>query len=52
MRNAHEISVEKPGSKRQLGRSREDNIKMYLKETGCEDVDPVAGCCEHGNESA
>jgi hypothetical protein len=33
-----------------------DNIKMYLKETGCVDVDssglrqgPVAGSCEYGN---
>jgi hypothetical protein len=38
-------------------RRRENNIKMYFKETVCESVDwihsqgPVAGSYEHGNES-
>jgi hypothetical protein len=43
---------------RPLGRHRlrwEDNIKMDLKETGCEgmewiEVDPLAGFCEQGTE--
>jgi hypothetical protein len=35
---------------------REDNIKMYVKEKGCDSVAlgqrRVAGSCEHGNESS
>jgi hypothetical protein len=37
MRNAYKILVGKPERKEPLGRSnrrRQDNIKMYLKETG------------------
>jgi hypothetical protein len=60
MGNANDILVRKPEGKRQLGRPRrrwEDNIRMDLAEIGWEGVDwmrlaqePVAGCCEHGNE--
>jgi hypothetical protein len=41
MRNAYNLVVGKPQGKRPLERprqKREDNIKMALKETGCEDV--------------
>jgi len=41
MRNAHIISVRKPEWKRPLGRPRhrwKDNIRMDLREIGCEDV--------------
>jgi hypothetical protein len=41
MRNACNTSVRKPEGKRPLGRSRdrwEDNIRMDLKEIGCEGV--------------
>jgi hypothetical protein len=42
IRNAYNILVRKSEGKRPLGRPRcrrEDNIKMYLRETGLEDVD-------------
>jgi hypothetical protein len=42
MRNAHKILFNKLDGKRPVRRPRhrwEDNIKMYLKETRCEDVD-------------
>jgi hypothetical protein len=42
MRNAHAIWDTKPGEKRPLGRTTcrwEDNIKMYIRETGVGDVD-------------
>jgi hypothetical protein len=42
MRNAHKILVRKPEGKKLLGRSKcrwEDNIRMVLREIGCEDVD-------------
>jgi hypothetical protein len=41
-RNAYRILVGKPKGKRPLGRSRSrlvDNIKMYLREVGCNGVD-------------
>jgi hypothetical protein len=39
MTSGHKILVGKPEGKRLLGRRRwEDNIKMYLKEIGCEGV--------------
>jgi hypothetical protein len=41
-RNAYRILVGKPQGKRPLGRHRrgwEDNIKMDLKEIGCDDQD-------------
>jgi hypothetical protein len=44
MRNAHNPLVGKPEGKRQLGRLRrtwEDNIRMDLRETGCECMDCV-----------
>jgi len=42
MRNVNNIFVGKPGEKKQFGRSRnrwEDNIRMDLREIGCEVVD-------------
>jgi hypothetical protein len=42
MRNAHRVFVGKAEGKRSFGIPRfrwEDNIKMDLKEVGCEDVD-------------
>jgi hypothetical protein len=45
MRNAYKILVEKTEWKRQLGRigrQLEENIKLYLKEVGCEDM----GCIQ------
>jgi hypothetical protein len=53
--------VRKPEDKKRLERPRrrwEYNIKMYLKETGCEDMNSinlfqkglVTGCFEQGNE--
>ena len=44
-RNAYGILVEKPEGKRSLGRPRcrwEDNIKMNLKEVGCDPGDWIA----------
>ena len=41
-RNAYRVLVEKPESKRPLGRPRrrwEDNIKMDLREVGCDPRD-------------
>jgi hypothetical protein len=41
-RNAYRLLVEKPEGKRPLGRPRRrkvDNIRMYLGEVGCGDVD-------------
>ena len=41
-RNAHRVLVGKPEGKRPLGRPRrrwEDNIKMNLREVGCDDGD-------------
>jgi hypothetical protein len=40
MRNAYNFLVGKPKGKRQLGRlgRRWDNIRIYLREIGCEDV--------------
>jgi hypothetical protein len=40
----HGVLVEKPEGKRSVGRPRrryEDNIKMYIKEIVCEDVDCI-----------
>jgi hypothetical protein len=42
MKNVYNILVGKPDGRRPLGRPRrrwEDNIKLYLKEVGCDDVD-------------
>jgi hypothetical protein len=42
MRGVCRILVGKPGGKKPLGRPRrrwEDNIKMYLQEVGCGDMD-------------
>jgi hypothetical protein len=42
MRNVYRSSVRKPEGKRPLERARhrwEDNIKMNLKEIGCENMD-------------
>jgi hypothetical protein len=61
MRNGYKILVEKPEGKRTLGRPGcrwEDNIKIDLKEIGCEDVNwiiwlrqgTMAGSCEHGTK--
>ena len=44
-RNANRFLVGKPESKRPLGRQRrrwEDNIKMYLREVGCDPRDWIA----------
>ena len=44
-RNAYKVLVEKPESKRPLGRPRcrwEDNIKMDLREVGCDPGDWIA----------
>ena len=44
-RNADRVLVGKPESKRPLGRPRrrwEDNIKMYLREVGCDPRDQIA----------
>jgi hypothetical protein len=56
IRNAYKILVEKSEDKRPLGirrRRREDDIRID-KETGLDSCgsgwDPVAGCCEHGND--
>jgi hypothetical protein len=41
LRNEYKILVRKSKEKRPLGKPRhrwEENIKMHLKETGCEDV--------------
>jgi predicted CoA-binding protein len=43
-RNSYRVLVVNPEGKRLLGRPRcrwEDNIKMHLKEIGCEDLDWV-----------
>ncbi|KAJ4445665.1 hypothetical protein ANN_12349 [Periplaneta americana] len=56
--NAYRVLVGRPEGKRPLGRPRlrwEDNIKMNLREVGCDDRDwinlaPMAGLCEGGNE--
>ena len=60
--NAYRVLVGKPESKRPLGRPRrrwEDNIKIDLREVGCdprdwialaEDKDQMAGLCKGGNE--
>ena len=62
-RNAYRVLMGKPESKRPLGWPRriwEDNIKMDLREVGCdpgdwialaEDRDQMAGLCKGGNES-
>jgi len=58
-RGVHRVLVVKPEGKRPLGRPRrrwEDNIKMDLKEMGCEgmdwiELDQVAGTCKCGNEN-
>jgi hypothetical protein len=50
----------KPEGKRPLGRPRRrwvDNIKMDLREIGCDGVDWLrigtsGGSCEHGNETS
>jgi hypothetical protein len=51
--------VGKHGGKRPMGRSRrkwENNIKMYIQEVRCGDVNwievaqDLAGTCEYGNE--
>jgi hypothetical protein len=42
MRNVYKILVEKTEGKRPLGRHRrrwEDNIRMHLRQMGCEGVD-------------
>jgi hypothetical protein len=44
MRNLHNILARKPEDKRQLRRPmrrRQDNIKTYLKNIGCKNVDWV-----------
>ena len=44
-RNAYRVSVGKPEGKRPLGRPRrrwEDNIKMDLREVGCDPEDCIA----------
>jgi len=41
MRTVYKILIEKPESKtllRSFGRGLDDNIKMYLREIGCSDV--------------
>jgi hypothetical protein len=41
-RNAYRILVGKPEGKRQMGKQRRrwvNNIKMDLRETGCDDMD-------------
>jgi hypothetical protein len=63
VRGAYNILVGRPEGRRPLGRHRhrwEDNIKMYLRETGFGDVDWIhlaqdkdrdrIGSCEHGDE--
>ena len=43
-RNAYRVLVEKPESKRPLGRPRhrwEDNSKMDLREVGCDPTDNI-----------
>jgi hypothetical protein len=62
MKNSYSILVGKPEGKRPLGRPRrvrDDNNRMYLRETAWKDVDrmhlagghgPMVGCCEHCNE--
>jgi hypothetical protein len=60
-RNAYRILVGKPEGKRPLGTQKRrwvDDIKIDLRETGCEGMDwidlapvgPVEGSCEHCNE--
>jgi hypothetical protein len=57
--NAYRIFVGKSEGERQLGSTRhtwKDNIKVYLRETGCGGMDWIdlaqdrEGSCEHGNE--
>jgi hypothetical protein len=61
MKNEDKTLVGKPEGKRVLRRPKrgwENNIKMNLKEIGCEDMEnsrgsgqgPQAGSCEHSNE--
>jgi hypothetical protein len=38
-RGVNRVLVGKPEGKRQLGRPRQDNIKMDLQEVGCEGMD-------------
>jgi hypothetical protein len=40
MINSYEVVTRKPGGKRHR-RRWEDNIKMGIRETGCEDVDEI-----------
>jgi hypothetical protein len=45
MKNAHKILVGMPEGKKPLGRLRhswENNIKMYVKERGCQDVKQIS----------
>ena len=60
-RNAYRVLVGKPERKRPLGRPRsrwDDNIKMDLREVGCDPRDWIAlagdrylaGLCKGGNE--
>jgi hypothetical protein len=41
MRNTYKILVRKLQGRRQFGRSREENIKMNLKETDYEGVEQI-----------
>jgi hypothetical protein len=47
-RNTCKVSVRNPEGRRPLGRGLEDNKKQH----GAVGQGPVAGCCEHGNESS
>jgi hypothetical protein len=51
MRNTYKVLVRKPEGKKPLGRPRGgwENIKMNSCGSG---YGPVAGSCEHGNESS
>jgi hypothetical protein len=61
-KNAYRILMGKPEGKRSLGRPRGrwvDNIKIHLRDIGCDGMDwidlaqdqgPVEGSCEHGDE--
>jgi hypothetical protein len=54
MRNVYKISVQKPEGKRPLERPScrwENNMKIYIKQIGCECVwTGFMAACEHNNE--
>jgi hypothetical protein len=63
IKNAYKILVEKPEEKRPFGRPKhtwKDNIKMDFKKQGVKNglnssgskQGPVAGSCEHNNETS